>query len=257
MFSKPVLKFLRKTVEDGYKWGCLPYRWDPSNSNIVITVGTSRTRKCLWHFNIAFYTIYMVYLCGRYLQRQLDDSPLRTKITTEYVLSVYILPLVLRWHILLRYAEIADFLNSFQKYFRELDSLHQRPQENNNSAPKKVKLTMRDAAQRILENNRRQHQEQVFGPQWPAEKDGLFTFIIMTAFSIRWLNVLTALTCPEMDHLLTSVLPDPRASPIWQRALLLIPHVYIWWTTWDILNFTVAHGLAYVRATVVTIIFAK
>ena len=54
MFSKGTETRMRQVVKDGYKWGCLPYKWDENDTNVVITVDTCETRKYARHFNIAF-----------------------------------------------------------------------------------------------------------------------------------------------------------------------------------------------------------
>ena len=92
--------------------------------------------------------------------------------------------------------------------------------------------------------------------QWTAEKERLLSIFMAAGLLIRWLDVLNV-SRPEMDHWLTFLLPHPASFRTWQRAVLIIPHVYIWWTNWAILNFAGVYGLTYMRATTLTIIVAK
>ena len=253
---------MRQVVEDGYSWGCLPFEWNATGANLVVTIETSRKRKYAWYFNIGFYTVYMIYLCGRYLQRQFDESSLLTKLTAEYVPLIYSLALVIRWCIFLRYEELGHFINSFLKFYRQLDqSTMMQKQSTAIGSTKKMSTKKVAPTQTTTDDGtpaaESEAEETKTGPHWTQEKDTFFTAFMTMGFMIRWLDVLTIFTRPELDLYLTSFLPHSAAYPIWQRALLIMPHVYIRWTNWAVLNFTVVYGLAYMRATALTVILAK
>ena len=253
---------MRRVPEDGYSWYCLPYEWNATGRNLVVTTETSRKRKYGWYFNIGLYTVYMIYLCGRYLQRSFDESSQVTKLTAEYFPLIYSLALVIRWCIFLRYEELGHFINSFLKFYREVDQSTMRQMQSTAIGSTK-KITTKKGAPTVgsIDDGgpaaESEAEETETGPHWTQEKGRFFTMFMTMGFLIRWLDVLTIFTRPELDLYLTSLLPHSASYPIWQRALIIIPHVYIWWTNWAVLNFTVVCGLAYMRATALTVILAK
>ena len=186
----------------------------------------------------------MIYLCGRYLQRKFDESSQETKLTAEYVPLLYSLALVIRWCIFLRYEELADFINSYLKFFRELN---QSPQQQ------QPKTMLRKTTAAELEAK----EDEETKLYCTKEKEHFFAFFMTAGLLVRWMDVLNAFTRLELDQWLTSSLPNSASSPIWQRALLIIPHVYTWWTNWSILNFTAVYVLTYMQATTLTVIFSK
>ena len=240
MLSKFVLKLMRKTIDDGFKWGCLPFQWDENKPGVIIAVNNSPTRKFLLYFNVAVYTLYIVFLTEGFVQRKLDGSGSEMRLLTEYTLMIYILPLVMRGCILLKYEELADFINSFVPFFQALEEAA-------------AEMTVTPPSVESLGET----QQEPVTMDKALEQGRLLTVFLTAGSVIKGLDVLTALWHPERDYLLTRFLLDPSSSVAWQLALLLIPHIYIWWTTWAVLNFLMVYILSYVRATVLTIMFAK
>ena len=201
----------------------------------------------------------MMFLFGRYLQAQFNKSASpQMKIAAEYILLIYTLPFLIRCCILFRYVELANFINSFFRFYKGLDV--SQATESTAEICNNQKMTMRTAALLVLKrirSKRPKHQNDDTGLGWPKGKDNVLTFFMTTNWLLRWLDVETGWSYPERGHLLTSLLATPNYITYWQKFLLLLPHVYIWWTTWALINFLLAYSLAYVQGTILAIGFVR
>ena len=74
--------------------------------------------------------------------------------------------------------------------------------------------------------------------------DRLLRFLWRIGHIICWLNLGIALRRPNRPVLLSSLVSDPTELKVWQRILLVIPHVYVWWSMWSLMHLLALHSIA-------------
>ena len=74
--------------------------------------------------------------------------------------------------------------------------------------------------------------------------DRLLRFMWQSGYLICWLNLVVGFRQPNRPVLLSSLLEDPAELRLWQRILLVIPHVYVWWTMWAVMHLLALHCVA-------------
>ena len=72
--------------------------------------------------------------------------------------------------------------------------------------------------------------------------DRLLKFMWRSGHLICWLNLVIGLRRPNRPVLVSSLVEDPEGLSMWARVLLVIPHVYIWWTMWALMHVLGLHS---------------
>ena len=87
--------------------------------------------------------------------------------------------------------------------------------------------------------------------------DRLLRFMWRIGHFICVLYVIIALRRPDRPVLLSSLFEDPKGLRIRARVLLVIPHIYVWWTLWAMMHLLALHCVASVYCISNTSLYLK